>query len=80
MASGIALAGRGVAGGNQPPKCFSSTGRIASRVVSPTTMSVTLSGRSQSRWNPSRSSRVMAAIAVSVPEPENGMAYGCPAP
>jgi hypothetical protein len=42
--------------------------------VSPTTISVALSGRSQSRWKATRSSRVSEAIDASVPEPLKGIA------
>ena len=73
-ASGSALDGRGVPAACQPPKCFSSTGRTRAAVVSPVTIRVALSGRSQSRWKATRSSRVSAATDASVPEPVNGMA------
>ena len=70
----------GVAGARQLPKCCSSSGMMLASVVSPVTMIVALSGRSQSRWNVVRSSRVNAAIEFSVPVPVKGIAYGCPSP
>ncbi len=49
-------------------------------VTAPVTMIVALSGRRKSRWKATRSSRVSADTDASVPEPENGIAYGWPAP
>ena len=66
--------------GDQSPKCRSSIGTTWPGVTAPVTMIVTLSGRSTWRWKSSRSWRVNAAIDASVPEPENGIAYGWPSP
>ena len=58
----------------QSPKCFSSSGTISSRVVSPTTISVAFSGRTHCWWKATRSSRVSEPIEASVPLPLNGIA------
>ena len=79
-AAGNGFAGGADAAGRQSPKCFSSSGRSVSAATSPVTISVALSGRIQSRWNATSSSRVSAAIDASVPDPVNGIAYGWPSP